>query len=192
VMLLSARDLARLGLLYLNDTIWAAKQVVPSWWVKESTKRWSDACFGLGYGYMWWDLPSSLGLGGSGFAALGHGGQAVAVIPDRSRVAAPSSRETIEDAGGGGIEISENIRLDAMGKETQEQVPRQMSGRLPAEARSPAGAQARKVKIAQRRDLGLYLGGATHHAAPRDRDARTVPAMRYTVRPASSWLLRMV
>ena len=60
------------------------------------------------------------------------------------------------------------------------------------EARSPAGAQARKVKIAQRRDLGLYLAGTTHHAAPRDRDARTVPAMRYTVRPASSWLLRIV
>jgi hypothetical protein len=114
------------------------------------------------------------------------------VVRDRCRVAAPPSRQTIEDAGGGGIEISENIRLDAMGKETQEQVPRQMSGRLPAEARSPAGAQARKVEIAQRRDLGFYLAGATHHAAPRDRDARTVPAMRYTVRPASSWLLRMV
>ena len=49
-------------------------------------KRWSDASFGLGYGYMWWDLPSSLGLGGRGFAALGHDGQALAVIPSRRLV----------------------------------------------------------------------------------------------------------
>ena len=70
-MLLSARDLARFGLLYLNDGEWAGKQVVPSSWVEESTKRWSDASYGLGYGYMWWQLPSVLGLGGDGFAALG-------------------------------------------------------------------------------------------------------------------------
>jgi CubicO group peptidase (beta-lactamase class C family) len=88
VMLMSARDLARLGLLYLNDGMWAGKQVIPSSWVWESTKRWSDASFGLGYGYMWWDLPSSLGMGGRGFAALGHGGQAVAVIPSRRLVVA--------------------------------------------------------------------------------------------------------
>ena len=86
VMLLSGRDLARFGLLYLNDGRWAGEQVIPSSWVRESTKRWSDASFGLGYGYMWWDLPSSLGLGGRGFAALGHDGQALAVIPSRRLV----------------------------------------------------------------------------------------------------------
>jgi CubicO group peptidase (beta-lactamase class C family) len=85
-MLLSARDLARFGLLYLNDGRWAGKQVVPSSWVKESTKRWSDASNGLGYGYMWWELPSDLGLGGAGFAAMGNDGQAVAVIPSRRLV----------------------------------------------------------------------------------------------------------
>jgi CubicO group peptidase (beta-lactamase class C family) len=39
VMLFSARDLARFGLLYLNEGAWAGRQVVPSSWVKESTKR---------------------------------------------------------------------------------------------------------------------------------------------------------
>jgi CubicO group peptidase (beta-lactamase class C family) len=91
---LSARDLARFGLLYLNGGIWAGKQVVPSDWVKESTKRWSDAWEGLGYGYMWWELPEALGLGGSGFAALGNQGQAVAVIPSKRLVVAHTADRT--------------------------------------------------------------------------------------------------
>jgi CubicO group peptidase (beta-lactamase class C family) len=86
VMLFSARDLARFGLLYLNDGAWAGRRVVPSSWVKESTKRWSDASWGMGYGYMWWELPEALGLGGSGFAALGFRGQAVGVIPSKRLV----------------------------------------------------------------------------------------------------------
>jgi CubicO group peptidase (beta-lactamase class C family) len=57
-------------LLYLNDGWWAGKQVIPSEWVKESTKRWSEGWHGLGYGYMWWELPSTLGLGGSPQSAL--------------------------------------------------------------------------------------------------------------------------
>lgn len=91
VMLFSARDLARLGLLFLNDGAWAGRQVVPSSWVKESTKRWSDASYGMGYGYMWWELPETLGLGGSGFAALGFRGQAVAVIPAKRLVVAQTA-----------------------------------------------------------------------------------------------------
>ena len=54
--------------------------------MKESTKRWSDAWHGLGYGYMWCELPSSLGLRGSGYAAMDHNGQAVAVIPSKRLV----------------------------------------------------------------------------------------------------------
>ena len=91
VMLFSTRDLARFGLLYLNEGVWAGKQVVPSSWVKDSTKRWSDASWGMGYGYMWWELPSDLGLGGAGFAALGFRGQAVAVIPSKRLVGAQTA-----------------------------------------------------------------------------------------------------
>jgi len=91
VMLLSARDLARLGLLYLNDGAWAGTQILASSWVKESTKRWSDTAVGLGYGYMWWEIPSGRGLAGGGFAALGLGGQALAVIPSKRLVVAQTA-----------------------------------------------------------------------------------------------------
>src|SRR5215211_7207290 len=90
-MLLSARDLARLGLLYLNDGLWAGKRIVPAAWVKESTKRWSEAWSGRGYGYMWWQFPAGRGLAGGGFAALGNRGQAVAVIPSKRLVVAQTA-----------------------------------------------------------------------------------------------------
>jgi CubicO group peptidase (beta-lactamase class C family) len=94
IMFLSARDLARFGLLYLNDGMWAGQQVVPSSWVAESTKQWSDTSSGLGYGYMWWHLPSVLGLGGDGFAALGYRGQAVLVIPSKRLVVTQTADRT--------------------------------------------------------------------------------------------------
>jgi CubicO group peptidase (beta-lactamase class C family) len=89
-MLLSTRDLARLGLLYLNDGMWAGKRIIPSSWIEESTKRWSEASSGRGYGYMWWQFPSGRSLPG-GFTALGHRGQAVAVIPSKRLVVAQTA-----------------------------------------------------------------------------------------------------
>ena len=51
---LSARDLARFGLLYARGEYWRGKQIVPSVWVAESTRPYSATRLGLGYGYMWW------------------------------------------------------------------------------------------------------------------------------------------
>lgn len=53
---MSARDLARLGALFLSDGRWGDAQVVPSAWLDESTTRYSDVEAGLyeGYGYQWW------------------------------------------------------------------------------------------------------------------------------------------
>ena len=54
---MSARDLARFALLYLHNGAWRDRQVVPSEWVAESTKAYSQTDFGGiggGYGYLWW------------------------------------------------------------------------------------------------------------------------------------------
>lgn len=48
---MSARDLARFALLYLRGGVWAGRQVVPADWVRESTRPYSDAAYGRGYGY---------------------------------------------------------------------------------------------------------------------------------------------
>jgi len=83
---MSARDLARFGLLYLNDGRWKDQQVVPASWVAESTTPHSDAIMHAGYGYLWWtsrngqhldtqDLPAG------SFWADGSDGQFVIVDP---------------------------------------------------------------------------------------------------------------
>ncbi len=77
---MSARDLARFGLLYLNEGMWKEAQIIPSEWVRESTKPFSTTVRG-GYGYMWWTETGSL-LGALGtYMARGFGGHVVYVVP---------------------------------------------------------------------------------------------------------------
>jgi CubicO group peptidase (beta-lactamase class C family) len=54
---LPARDLAKLGYLYLNGGRWDGVQVVPAGYVRASTQRQSHpttAALFDGYGYQWW------------------------------------------------------------------------------------------------------------------------------------------
>ena len=105
-MYLSARDLARLGLLMLNVGSWNAKQIIPADWVRYMTslvtpfsdvhptefsnagepERW-------GFGYTWWvwDQPAYPGDIYTGFlqgaySAMGTGGQFLTVLPARDMV----------------------------------------------------------------------------------------------------------
>lgn len=83
---LSARDLARVGLLYLCFGRWGVNQVVPESWVRESTRPHSDVGGGRGYGYLWWTATAnapgdSLSTHEPLFYASGYGGQYVIVVP---------------------------------------------------------------------------------------------------------------
>ena len=95
---LTAREMAKLGYLYLNDGCWDGVAVVPASWVRESTRAWSDP-HGAGgakdarYGFLWWLLPVD---GHAAFMALGYGGQYIVVVPDLDlviAVAADPARE---------------------------------------------------------------------------------------------------
>jgi CubicO group peptidase (beta-lactamase class C family) len=91
-MRLTARDLARFGWLFLNQGDWSGAQTIPAEWVQESTKAWSLGDRGRGYGYLWWTVSGERvrrqpRLAGS-YMALGHGGQALAVIPSLRLVVA--------------------------------------------------------------------------------------------------------
>lgn len=70
------RQLAKFGLLYLNDGAWGRRRVVPADWVAASTTP-SVAGF---YGYQWW-LGTTPG-GRDMYSARGHDGQYIYVIPD--------------------------------------------------------------------------------------------------------------
>ena len=83
---MSARDLARFGLLFLRSGRWQNSDIVPSAWVRESTTARSETYLGSGYGYMWWTgFPDRrvgiMNLSPGGFWADGHNGQYVVVDP---------------------------------------------------------------------------------------------------------------
>ena len=90
---LTARDMAKIGYLYLNEGVWDGQRIVGRGWVERSTTRQSSgdshlsgANIGGGpYGYHWWVDEVA---GKPAFAALGYGGQILYVVPDLDLVVA--------------------------------------------------------------------------------------------------------
>jgi CubicO group peptidase (beta-lactamase class C family) len=89
---ISARDLARFGLLYLHRGQWAGRQLIAPDWVDASVKSYSrtgdqgSQSSKSGYGYMWWIQVDAkehpeLRLPDGSFTASGNGGQRLTVIP---------------------------------------------------------------------------------------------------------------
>jgi CubicO group peptidase (beta-lactamase class C family) len=79
---LHPHDMARLGLLYLNQGRWADAQIVPADWVRESSKAIVTVREGVGYGYSWWINTARPPI----FEAVGRGGQRIAVLPKENIV----------------------------------------------------------------------------------------------------------
>jgi CubicO group peptidase (beta-lactamase class C family) len=87
----SARDLARVGLLFLRDGKWQDQQIVPTSWIKESTASHSKRGKDGGYGYMWWTgvnrgLLANVNVKAHSYYAAGWGGHRVFVLPYRKLV----------------------------------------------------------------------------------------------------------
>lgn len=99
VFRISARDLARFGLLYLRDGTWGGRRILPPEWVAESTRARSrvthpltgEPIEGVAYGRLWWVAlpdggPHGVALGAGAFWASGTGEQLLAVDPGRRLV----------------------------------------------------------------------------------------------------------
>jgi CubicO group peptidase (beta-lactamase class C family) len=83
---MSARDMARFGLLYLNKGKWNGKQILSEKYVAHSTSRISEGTWTGAYGFLWWLYDAepfkSLGM----YSALGVGEQTIHVIPGADMV----------------------------------------------------------------------------------------------------------
>ena len=87
---LTARDMARFGLLYLRKGNWNGRQIIPPEWIEKSTKPYSTVSekYGVGYGYMWNVVLPGLGFsnlifgGKGGFYHTGVGIHTLAVVPE--------------------------------------------------------------------------------------------------------------
>jgi len=78
---MTARDLARLGQLYLQKGKWREKQILSEKWIAEATKTYSfnTRTKGRGYAYMWW--TGIYGDKHPNYSMQGVGNQAVIVFP---------------------------------------------------------------------------------------------------------------
>ncbi len=85
---MSARDMARFGLLLLRNGAWEGTRVIPEEWIEVSTTAHSLVPYweGFGYGFMWWvnvdEADEKFGM----YAALGYGGHMIAVLPKQDMV----------------------------------------------------------------------------------------------------------
>ena len=83
----SARDLARLGLLYQSDGMWRGERLLPVDWrrfVTTPSGPQPDRDFGYGAGF--WLLAKSEGVPADAFGGFGNRGQYMVVIPSRDLV----------------------------------------------------------------------------------------------------------
>jgi CubicO group peptidase (beta-lactamase class C family) len=80
----TARDLARLGLLYLDDGVWQGERILPQGGARYvSTNGPAQPMRGSGYGATFWTFAKDSGLPADAFAAHGNRGQYLAIIPSR-------------------------------------------------------------------------------------------------------------
>jgi len=91
---LTARDMARFGLLYLRKGNWNGRQIIPQDWIEKSTKAYSivDEKMGVGYGYMWNVVKPGTAFsnilfdGKGGFYHTGVGIHTLSVLPEHKLV----------------------------------------------------------------------------------------------------------
>jgi len=88
---ISVEDIAKFGLLYLQDGIWEWKRVLPEGWTEEATSKQvdngneADNDWNQGYGYQFWRCRHGAYRGDGAF------GQFCIVLPDRNAVVAVAS-----------------------------------------------------------------------------------------------------
>jgi CubicO group peptidase (beta-lactamase class C family) len=92
---LSARDMAKLGRLWLDEGRWEGRQLVSAAWVEEATQQHVSIGGESGFGYQWWVTTAD---GHPAYAALGSGGQLLEVVPALGLVVVVSSTQAVGNA----------------------------------------------------------------------------------------------
>ena len=80
---MTPRDMAKIGMLILNDGTWGQKQIISKEWIDEATTSHTQIT-GIDYGFWWWNIPFGTY---TSISATGNGGQYIFVIPELDMVA---------------------------------------------------------------------------------------------------------
>lgn len=125
------RDMAKLGLLFLQKGQWDGRQIVSRKWVEEATQAQMVTAGGEEdpYGYGWWLTPDLEGV----YRADGRLGQYIYILPEWNMILVTT---------GGGFDIEEiGEALLAIFAEMQEQLPANPEGVARLEAAAAAVVQ---------------------------------------------------
>jgi CubicO group peptidase (beta-lactamase class C family) len=107
---LTARDMAKIGILYLQLGRWGDRQLVSNDYVVDSTTKHNDGGppVHAAYGYFWWTKKTKTDL--DAFFAAGSGSQLIYVVPKLDLVAALAAGPSLP---GGSVEFVNDIVLPA-------------------------------------------------------------------------------
>lgn len=83
---LTPRDMAKFGLLFINNGTWDGQQIVSSDWVNKSNQGPATTYYQVSYGYQWWIDDDD-----EWYSARGYNGQFIYVIPEHDIVVVFSS-----------------------------------------------------------------------------------------------------
>ncbi len=143
---LFARDLAKIGYLYLHDGAWNGRQILPASWVAMSTAPHSGARGEHGSNGYEWNVTS--GPNGRQYGGTGRGGQSLIVWPDLDMV-------VVSFAGGNAGQIAQLVRqavkadgplpANSGGMESLERSIRAAAGAPAREETAPLPATAAKI-----------------------------------------------
>jgi len=118
---LKTRDLAKLGQLYLDRGAWDLQRLVPSEWIEQSWRDYSNSQTdpqifpeGAGYGYQWWSFEVDLEDRRTRVhMAEGWAGQFVLVVPELDLVLA-SNADNGQDSGPNIVDALRDIVVPAV------------------------------------------------------------------------------
>lgn len=106
----TARDLARLGLLYLNDGVWNGRRILPEGWAAyvaapspDQPRPRADGTPRPGYGAQFWLFGEADGLPEGTYAAMGNRGQYLVIVPGRNVLIV---RRGFDDNGGARFDVA--------------------------------------------------------------------------------------
>lgn len=84
VSALTAREMLKIGQLFLQKGIWNGKQIISKEYIEAAV---SPSPQNSGYGYLWW-------LGQDWYGCRGYGGQAVTVFPEQNKIVVTQATAT--------------------------------------------------------------------------------------------------
>ncbi|HKU05569.1 MAG TPA: serine hydrolase [Bradyrhizobium sp.] len=106
---ITARDMAKIGILYLQHGQWDGKQIVSDPYVRESISMHNSGGppLNASYGYQWWVSKNPAGI--NAYFAAGYRGQLIYVVPEQNLVIAVAA----DSIPGGSQKLIHDVALPA-------------------------------------------------------------------------------